>query len=194
MLPVTGAARSRSQDNLIERQRRAYRIWAPVYDRLYAGILADAHGKIIELASAESGRVLEIGVGTGLLLPKYSRKCHVTGIDISDEMMARAREKIAAQGLDQVDLRVGNAQCLEFPPNSFDVVILPFVLAERIMAPFVEAIGWSAAFRSQRLLGWIDRQPCVELVDWLSSAPCGLFKVIKLRKSYERSPAPSPLA
>ena len=226
---MTGATRSRSQDNLIERQRRAYRIWAPVYDRLYAGILADAHGKIIELASAESGRVLEVGVGTGLLLPKYSRKCHVTGIDISDEMMARAREKIAAQGLDQVDLRVGNAQCLEFPPNSFDVVILPFVLtllpdpeaaldeclrvvrpegtiviagkigdgagvvglAERIMAPFVEAIGWSATFRSQRLLGWIDGQPCVELVDWLSSAPWGLFKVIKLRKSYERSPAPS---
>lgn len=215
---------SLSQDDLIERQRRIYRFWAPVYDRLYAGILADSHGKIIDLASAKDGRVLEIGVGTGLLLPKYSRGCHVTGIDISKEMIARARDKIAAHGLDQVDLRVGNAQSLEFPPNSFDVVILPFVLtllpdpeaaldeclrvlkpdgtiviagkisdgagvvglAERIVAPFVEAIGWSATFRSQRLMRWIDGQSCVELTDWLSSFPVGLFKVIKLRKFNKR--------
>ncbi|MCV9967498.1 methyltransferase domain-containing protein [Pararhizobium sp. BT-229] len=219
---MPSGTRSLSEDHLIERQRRVYRFWAPVYDRLYAGILADAHGKIIELASAEGGRVLEVGVGTGLLLPKYSRRCHVTGIDISNEMIARARDKIAAHGLDQVDLRVGNAQCLEFPPNSFDVVILPFVLTllpdpegaleeclrvlkpegtiviaskisdgagvvglvERILAPFVEAIGWSATFRSQRLLRWIDGHSSVEVIDWLSSAPVGLFKVIKLRKSY----------
>lgn len=226
-VPVPSGTRSRSDDDLIERQRRVYRFWAPVYDRLYAGILANAHGKIIELASAEGGRVLEVGVGTGLLLPKYSRRCHVTGIDISQEMIARAGDKVAVHGLDQIDLRIGNAQCLEFPPNSFDVVVLPFVLtllpdpeaaldeclrvlkpggtiviagkisdgagviglAERLMAPFVEAIGWSATFRSQRLLRWIAGQSCVELTHWQSSSPFGLFKVIRLRKSSGRSPA-----
>ncbi len=110
---MPSASRYLSQDDLIERQRRVYRFWAPVYDRLYAGILADSHGKIIELASAKDGNVLEVGVGTGLLLPKYARTCHVTGIDISQEMMARAKDKIKAHGLDQVDLRVGNAQSLE---------------------------------------------------------------------------------
>ena len=222
---MPSVSRTLSQDDLIARQRRVYRFWAPVYDRLYAGVLAASHDKIIELASAKDGRVLEVGVGTGLLLPKYSRKCHVTGIDISQEMIARAKDKIRAHGLDQVDLRVGNAQSLEFPPNSFDVVILPFVLTllpepeaaldeclrvlkadgtiviagkisdgagvvglvERIMAPFVEAIGWSATFRSQRLTRWIDGQSCVELTDWLSSSPLGLFKVIKLRKSTKRA-------
>jgi hypothetical protein len=54
------------------------------------------------------------------------------------------------------------------------------------VASFVEAIGWSATFRSQRLMRWIDGQSGVELTDWLSSFPLGLFKVIKLRKFNKR--------
>jgi phosphatidylethanolamine/phosphatidyl-N-methylethanolamine N-methyltransferase len=74
-------------------------------------------------------RVLEVGVGTGLLLPQYPANLQVTGLDISVHMLARAHRKIRDHRLDYVALQMGDAQKLGFPSASFDVVVLPFVIA-----------------------------------------------------------------
>jgi phosphatidylethanolamine/phosphatidyl-N-methylethanolamine N-methyltransferase len=212
-------ARVPLQDDLVQRQRRVYRFWAPFYDRIYGGVLLSAHRKIIELVSEEAERVLEVGVGTGLLLPKYPRRLRIIGIDISEHMIAKARKKVFDQKLSNVELRVGDAGSLDFGPATFDVVILPFVITllpnpeealdecvrvlkpggtiiiagkisdgagvqgflEKSIAPIVERIGWSSRFRSQRLLGWIERHNDVVLTDWLPVPPFRLFKVVRLR-------------
>jgi len=206
-----------------ERQRRAYRFWAPLYDEIYGGILRPAHRAIIELMSADEGRVLEAGVGTGLLLPQFPAHLQVTGLDISEHMLARAHQKVQDHRLEHVALQIGDAQTLGFASSSFDVVVLPFVITllpdpeaaldecarvlkakgsiiiaskisngngvqgaiERAIAPAVERIGWSATFRSQRLLRWVKGQGEFEVSEWRPVSPLGLFKVIKLTRRRE---------
>ena len=75
------------------------------------------------------GRVLDVGVGTGLELPMFSREARVTGIDLSAPMLDVARRRVARHGLANVEaLLVMDAMKLEFPDESFDVVVAPYVL------------------------------------------------------------------
>ncbi|WP_235934730.1 class I SAM-dependent methyltransferase [Candidatus Laterigemmans baculatus] len=67
-------------------------------------------------------RVLEVGVGTGISLGAYPRDIHITGIDLSEEMLAVAQRKIEAEGWDQIKLLPMNAEQLDFPDGSFDCV------------------------------------------------------------------------
>lgn len=73
-----------------------------------------------------AGRVLEVGVGTGKNIPYYPPGVQVTGIDLSDRMLARARERAEALDAD-VDLRPMNAQRLAFPDDHFDAAVATFV-------------------------------------------------------------------
>lgn len=88
--------------NRAEDQQKIYQRWAPVYDRVYRGILRDGHRKLAALAAAAGTDILEIGVGTGLTLAHYPSRCRVTGIDISEHMIARAREKVRRENLQHV--------------------------------------------------------------------------------------------
>ena len=71
-------------------------------------------------------RVLEVGVGTGKNLPFHPTGMRITGIDLTPGMLAHAQEKAAILGL-EVDLRLGDAQSLEFKDNTFDSVVATFV-------------------------------------------------------------------
>jgi len=79
-----------------------------------------------EALSGLSGKVLEIGVGTGRNLKYYPAGCSVTGIDNSKGMLEKAREK--ATNMKNVTLLLMDAEHLEFPDNSFDYVVTTFVL------------------------------------------------------------------
>jgi len=79
-----------------------------------------------EALSGLSGRVLEVGVGTGRNLKCYPVGCSITGIDYSERMLEKAREK--ARGMKNVTLLLMDAEHLEFPDNSFDYVVTTFVL------------------------------------------------------------------
>lgn len=79
-----------------------------------------------EALSGLRGMVLEVGVGTGKNLKYYSEECSVIGIDNSEGMLEKAREK--AEGMKNVTLLLMDAEHLEFPDNSFDYVITTFVL------------------------------------------------------------------
>lgn len=69
-----------------------------------------------------SGEVLEVAVGTGRNLGEYPTGVTLTGIDLSAEMVARARERAEALGV-TADLHTGDAHDLPFPDVSFDTVI-----------------------------------------------------------------------
>jgi demethylmenaquinone methyltransferase/2-methoxy-6-polyprenyl-1,4-benzoquinol methylase len=79
-----------------------------------------------EALSGLSGKILEIGVGSGRNLKYYPAGCSVTGIDASEGMLEKAREK--AREMKNVNLLLMDAEHLEFPDSSFDYVITTFVL------------------------------------------------------------------
>jgi len=110
-----------------ERNQIIYKLWAPVYDRVMGPFAGKARRRAIELLNLGAGeRVLLSGVGTGLDLPHIPAGVKAVGIDLSPEMLHKAREK--ANGRD-VTLREMNAQALDFPADSFDVVILNLILS-----------------------------------------------------------------
>ena len=79
-----------------------------------------------EALSSLSGKVLEVGVGTGRNLKYYPSSCYITGIDSSEGMLEKAREK--ATGMKNVNLILMDAENMEFPDNSFDYIVTTFVL------------------------------------------------------------------
>ncbi len=79
-----------------------------------------------EALSNLNGKVLEVGMGTGRNLKYYPTGCSVTGIDKSEGMLEKAREK--ATDMKNVTLLLMDAEHLEFPDNSFDYVVTTFVL------------------------------------------------------------------
>jgi len=79
-----------------------------------------------DLLSRVSGRVLEVGIGTGKNLPYYPEGVELTGIDISEKMLVRARRRAQGLGL-EASLRVMDAETLEFPDGTFDFIVSTFV-------------------------------------------------------------------
>jgi ubiquinone/menaquinone biosynthesis C-methylase UbiE len=71
--------------------------------------------------------VLEVGIGTGLMLLHYPPEADVTGIDVSTKMLAVAQKRVEEMGK-RIDLRVMDAQALEFPDETFDVVLFTLCL------------------------------------------------------------------
>lgn len=108
---------------------RIYRRWAPIYDRIvgrWAG-LNRARERSFALAGFRSGeRVLLIGVGTGLDLPLLPREVEVTGVDLSPEMLDKARSKAGDRS---VRLFPMNAERLTFREETFDVTVLHLILS-----------------------------------------------------------------
>src|SRR4029078_11941168 len=88
------------------------------------GQIAEAGRKnAVKIINSRKGRVLEVGVGTGLSLPCYGGHVTLTGIDLSPEMLDKAREKVERRGLDNVvGLHEMDAGALAFPDESFDPV------------------------------------------------------------------------
>ena len=111
---------------------RAYHRYAPVYDWLWGAILQAGRRELARTASSlctAGHSLLEVGVGTGLMLPLYSGEFSVTGVDITEEMLARARERVRHLPGREIDLRLMDGEKLAFPDGSFDCVALPYVLS-----------------------------------------------------------------
>jgi phosphatidylethanolamine/phosphatidyl-N-methylethanolamine N-methyltransferase len=110
--------------------RNAYTRWAPVYDFVFGPIFAPGRRAAIVAAEEVGGRILEVGVGTGISLPGYSPHNRIVGIDLSEGMLKKARARVAALGLGNVErLEVMDAEHLAFPDASFDVVVAHYVVS-----------------------------------------------------------------
>jgi phosphatidylethanolamine/phosphatidyl-N-methylethanolamine N-methyltransferase len=81
------------------------------------------------LAVVPGDRVLEVGVGTGLSVPVYPGGAHVTGIDISEPMLERARARVEALGRDDVLLQKMDARSMAYPDGHFDKLLAPYVIS-----------------------------------------------------------------
>ena len=80
-----------------------------------------------KLISKVKGKVLEIGVGTGKNLQYYDKNAKITGVDLSKEMLKKAKETAKKLGRDFKLIQM-DAQKLEFERNTFDYVICTLVL------------------------------------------------------------------
>ena len=112
-----------------ESVEQAYDRWAPIYDLVFGGVFSKGRQAAIQATNKIGGRVLEVGVGTGISLPLYSPKLRIFGTDISEAMLKKAKQRVAESGLRNIEgLAVMDAEKLEFPDNSFDVVMAQYVV------------------------------------------------------------------
>jgi phosphatidylethanolamine/phosphatidyl-N-methylethanolamine N-methyltransferase len=160
---------------------KAYARWAPVYDLVFGAVFERGRQAAIAAAERVGGRVLEVGIGTGISLPHYSSKCQLCGIDISAPMLRKAAERVAEFNLTNVEgLWVMDAERLSFPDNSFDVVVAQYVITTvpnpeatldefaRVLKPggeivLVSRIGAEAGLR-RSLEHWF--QPAARKLGW----------------------------
>jgi phosphatidylethanolamine/phosphatidyl-N-methylethanolamine N-methyltransferase len=189
----TDTARSELDKDTIE---RAYARWAPVYDLVFGAVFE--HGRHAAIAAAEriGGRILEVGVGTGLSLPYYSAGVRLCGVDISEPMLRKAQQRVAELGLGNVEaLAVMDAEHLNFPDASFDAVVAQYVITTvpnpegtldefaRVLKPggeiiLVSRVGAEAGMRralerwfapAARKLGWRTEFAFERYAQWAGS-------------------------
>jgi phosphatidylethanolamine/phosphatidyl-N-methylethanolamine N-methyltransferase len=108
---------------------KAYARWAPVYDLVFGAVFERGREAAIAAAERIGGRILEVGVGTGISLPDYARTNTLVGVDLSEPMLRKAQERVVEFGLTNVEgLAVMDAERLAFPDDSFDVVVAQYVI------------------------------------------------------------------
>jgi phosphatidylethanolamine/phosphatidyl-N-methylethanolamine N-methyltransferase len=108
----------------------AYARWAPVYDPIFGIATGIARKSAVKaLNQLPAGRILEVGVGTGISLPLYKPSHRIVGIDLSPEMLSRAEKRVARRRLQTVEaLHEMDASNLAFPEGSFDAACAMFVM------------------------------------------------------------------
>jgi phosphatidylethanolamine/phosphatidyl-N-methylethanolamine N-methyltransferase len=160
---------------------RTYRRWAPVYDLAFGRITNGGRVLAAKHVNATGGSVLEVGIGTGLALDYYAPSVRVTGIDLSAEMLAEARQRAERKNLRNVaGLHQMDARQIALPDAAFDHVAAMHIMSvvpepERVLDEMVRlcrpggsvmianhfagrAEGWSVAERMAaplaNMLGW----------------------------------------
>jgi phosphatidylethanolamine/phosphatidyl-N-methylethanolamine N-methyltransferase len=172
---------------------KAYARWAPVYDIVFGAVFEQGRRAAILAAERIGGRILEVGVGTGISLPDYSRANRLVGVDLSEPMLRKAQGRVVELGLHNVEgLAVMDAKRLAFPDDSFDVVVAQYVITTvpdpeatldefaRVLRPggeivLVSRIGAEAGLRRAfeqwfapvtRPLGWRLEFPWARYTRW----------------------------
>jgi phosphatidylethanolamine/phosphatidyl-N-methylethanolamine N-methyltransferase len=108
---------------------KAYAGWAPIYDVVFGAIFSAGRAAAVRAAERIGGRVLEVGVGTGISLTRYSSRNRIVGIDLSEPMLRRARTRLHRHPLANVEtLAVMDAERLGFADAFFDVVVAQYVI------------------------------------------------------------------
>jgi phosphatidylethanolamine/phosphatidyl-N-methylethanolamine N-methyltransferase len=161
--------------------RTAYRRWAPVYDNTFGRVAAEGRRHAVEHINTREGRVLEVGVGTGLSLPAYRRELEIVGIDLSPDMLQKARDRVAAEGLANVaGLHEMDAGDLKFPDASFDTVVAMYVMTvvpdpekvmrelARVCRPGGEVLIVNHFSTEEGMRGWVERRmaPFADKLGW----------------------------
>lgn len=108
---------------------QAYRRWAPIYDATFGKIVEAGVKQATAIINNYKGRVLEVGVGTGLSLKRYKSSLKVTGIDLSPDMLLRARARLRRHGLGKhIELLEMDGTALDFPDATFDIATAMYVM------------------------------------------------------------------
>lgn len=129
---------------------RFFRKWLPVYD-LFGATIFPVHRAAVALVGPRPGlRVLDICTGTGEMALRLARRgATVTGIDVTEAMLLRAKRKA---GRLPVDFRLGDARRLDFPDKSFDVSVLSLALHDMPRRVRIEVLREAARVTRERLV------------------------------------------
>ncbi len=112
--------------NLIQ---NAYRHWAPIYDAVCGPVMLKGRRAAAAAARDVGGRILEVGVGTGLSFADYGEGVELYGIDLCEPMLEKARAKMATGRFPHVRaVMCMDAHDLAFEDQSFDCVVAQFVI------------------------------------------------------------------
>lgn len=170
----------------IDAVNRSYRRWAPIYDASFGAITGAGRRRAVDYINTREGKVLEVGVGTGLSLGGYKPHLGITGVDISKEMLDKAHDKVKRLGLTHVEaLKVMDARVLEFPDASFDTVVAMYLVSvvpepekviadmARVCKPGGEVLIVNHFARDKGMLSVLERAfaPMANLLGWHSDFP-----------------------
>jgi phosphatidylethanolamine/phosphatidyl-N-methylethanolamine N-methyltransferase len=196
----------------IDRQMvtKVYGRWAPVYDLVFGAVFEQGRRAASAASERVGGRILEVGVGTGISLPYYSDDSRIFGIDISEQMLRKARQRVVERHLHNVEhLAVMDAERLDLPDASFDVVVAQYVVNTvphpeaaldefaRVLKPggeivILNRVGADAGPRRvlehlfqpvANRLGWRSEFPWERFARWAESTPYDMRLI-------ERRPVP----
>ena len=172
----------------------SYDRWAPVYDLVFGRVFDVGRKAAIDAAERIGGRILEVGVGTGLSLSDYSGRNRVVAVDVSAPMLAKARKRVETLDLRFVEaLEVMDASRLDFADAAFDVVMAQYVVTAvpdpeaaldefaRVLKPggeivLTSRVGADEGLRQSvehflapltRRLGWRTEFPWRRYTDWV---------------------------
>ncbi len=102
---------------------KIYSEFSRFYDKIFERIFFPRIARVIASLKIPPGaRVLELGVGTGLSLSAYPAHCEVVGVDLAQDMLDQAADKVREHGWTHITLRQMDALNLTFPSDSFDYV------------------------------------------------------------------------
>jgi phosphatidylethanolamine/phosphatidyl-N-methylethanolamine N-methyltransferase len=177
---------------------QAYACWAPFYDLVFGAVFEQGRHAAIAAAERIGGRILEVGVGTGISLPGYAETSRLVGVDLSEPMLRKAQKRVAELGLRNVEgLALMDAERLAFPDDSFDVIVAQHVVTTvphpeatldefaRVLRPggeivLISRVGAEVGFRRAfehsftpmtRWLGWRLEFPWARYACWAERMP-----------------------
>jgi phosphatidylethanolamine/phosphatidyl-N-methylethanolamine N-methyltransferase len=195
---VTDSPLARDSDTLNQRTlNRAYALWAPIYDVVFGAVFDQGRKASIAAAEKIGGRILDVGIGTGISLSDFSPRNRITGVDISEPMLRRAHRRVIESRLANVEcLALMDAERLGFADGFFDAVVAQYVITAvpnpdatlsefaRVTRPGGEIIlvnhlgaeaGPRRAFEQcfapiARGLGWRPEFPFARIAQWAERA------------------------
>jgi phosphatidylethanolamine/phosphatidyl-N-methylethanolamine N-methyltransferase len=113
----------------LQKVERVYSNYAGVYDQIFGRIFHESRESAVRRLNVKpQERILEVGIGTGLSLPLYPPDCRVVAIDLSAGMLEKARQRLDAHRLQNVQLLRMDAGAMEFADDSFDTVMAAYVV------------------------------------------------------------------
>lgn len=177
----------------LERDRvaEAYGRWAPVYDLVFGPVFRRGRRAAVDAAERIGGRILEVGVGTGLSLDYYAKTNRLVGVDISEPMLDKARERVERLRLDHVEtIALMDAEHLTFTRGSFDVVVAQYVVTAvpdpekaldefvRVVRPGGEIILTSRIGAEKGVRGTLERwlMPLTSRLGWRTEFPWARYE------------------
>src|SRR5260221_2731404 len=143
---------------------KTYRLFSGSYDFLFGPVFHPGRKEAVRIANDRPGqRILEVGVGTGLSLPFFRKDAQVTGIDVSTEMLDKARRRVARRKLAHVEALVEmDAENLSFADDSFDSVLALYVAS---------VVPNPARFAAEMRRGCVSRGPIFLVKHFPSEKP-----------------------